>query len=121
MSATRPHRKRATHYHESAAFTSLLLGALIAVDTSRVRADEQQPPAPPADSAPLDFASARLTLEQNCADCHGTEEGEGGFSLTSVTDEASLGRHHETWARIRQRLADRSMPPADAEPLEISL
>ena len=73
------------------------------------------------DFAPLDFASASLALEQNCADCHGTEEGEGDFSLTKVADEASLGREHETWARVRRRLADHSMPPVDAEPLEIDV
>jgi mono/diheme cytochrome c family protein len=109
-------------YKRPAVFTRLLLGALISIGANSVRADEQQPAAlPPADSAPLDFASARLALEQNCADCHGTEEGEGGFSLTNVTDESSLGRNHETWARVRQRLADRSMPPADAEPQEVGL
>jgi hypothetical protein len=105
------------------ALFSLLLAAVVSVVASNVWADEQQEPVapPPADSAPLDFASARLALEQNCADCHGTEEGEGGFSLTNVADEASLGSHHETWARVRQRLADHSMPPVDAEPLETGL
>ena len=109
-------------YERSAVVSGLLLVALVSVGASSVRADEQQPAASAsAGSAAFDFASARLALEQNCADCHGTEEGEGGFSLTNVTDEASLGRNYETWARVRQRLADRSMPPADAEPLEISL
>jgi mono/diheme cytochrome c family protein len=101
---------------------SLLLGGSIFVGTPGLRGDEPQVAAPAAvEPAAFDFASARLAMEQNCADCHGTEEGEGGFSLTKVADETSLGREHETWSRVRQRLADRSMPPPDAEPLEIEM
>ncbi len=85
-----------------------------------MRADEP-PVAASADSVSLDFASARLALEQGCADCHGGEDEDGGFSLAKVADESSLGRDHETWLRVRQRLADHSMPPSDAEPIEIGL
>src|SRR5687768_5690217 len=92
-----------------AILTGILLGGLISALTSSVHGDEPPAAAAAMDAAPLDFTSARSLLEQSCADCHGTEEGEGDFSLTEVADEESLGREHETWARVRQRLADRSM------------
>jgi len=91
--------------------------------SSPVRADETTAPAAIGSEAapPLDFASAQAALAKGCADCHGEEEGEGGFSLAKVADEASLGREHDAWVRVRMRLADHSMPPTDAEPMEIGL
>jgi len=71
--------------------------------------------------APLDFPAAMQTLETGCADCHGGEGGDGGFSLAQVASEESLRLDHDTWLRVRQRLADHSMPPSDAEPIEIEL
>jgi hypothetical protein len=71
--------------------------------------------------AALDFPAAMLALEQGCADCHSEDDGDGGFSLAKVASEDSLHLDHATWLRVRQRLADHSMPPSDAEPIEIEL
>jgi mono/diheme cytochrome c family protein len=72
-------------------------------------------------AAALDFSAAQVALEESCASCHGGEEGEGGFSLAKLADEASLGREYDAWASVRMRLADHSMPPSDADPMEIGL
>ncbi|MDZ4783801.1 MAG: DUF1588 domain-containing protein [Planctomycetia bacterium] len=93
------------------------VAALFLVLTGNVVA-ETNTPAPPA---VMDFPAAILALEQGCAACHSEADGDGGFSLAKVASEDSLHLDHATWLRVRQRLADHSMPPSDAEPIEIEL
>lgn len=109
-----------TYFVRQAIFASILLSADVFVKTQVARADES-PAVAKAELVPLEFNAARLALEQGCADCHGAEDGDGGFSLAKVADESSLGNEYATWARVGQRLADHSMPPSDAEPIEIGL
>ncbi len=55
-------------------------------------------------------------LTVSCKDCH---EEESGFNVHHLKDEqASFYEKHELWEKVRQRLADHSMPPADGEPLD---
>jgi mono/diheme cytochrome c family protein len=56
-------------------------------------------------------------LENFCGDCHGDGMSEGGFSIDQIRDPSTLGDKFERWETIRQRLNDRSMPPADYDPL----
>lgn len=72
-----------------------------------------------ADEAPkMDFVVAQKMLEVSCADCHSGEEREGGFTLSKLTDSGAMGTHYDEWMNLRQRLADHSMPPDDAEPMD---
>lgn len=64
------------------------------------------------------FPDAAEVLRDACGDCHGGGAEEGGFALEQVGTKQSLGDEFERWQKIRQRIADRSMPPMDAEPLE---
>jgi hypothetical protein len=94
---------------------STFLAALAAESVGDGQADPADEPArlPPA----LDSDSATRLLAASCGDCHGGPEPEGKFSLDSLADADSLARRHDDWTRLRQRLADGSMPPDDAEPL----
>jgi len=108
----------------------VLAAALHLADASCVQADSgprNELPAttePTHDSAlerspPLDFTAARAALMQSCGDCHGECEGEGNFSLRPLVEEKSLVDASDQWMRMRNRLADGSMPPQDAEPLPL--
>lgn len=59
----------------------------------------------------------RELLLESCGDCHLGEDGEGGFSLDEFDDPASVSEDHRRWLEVGERIADRSMPPSDAEPL----
>ncbi|EAQ82523.1 DUF1588 domain-containing protein [Blastopirellula marina] len=74
--------------------------------------------APAEEASSIDFAAAQKLLATSCADCHGGAEGEGGFSLSKIADSGALGSHYDEWMKLRQRLADHSMPPHDAEPMD---
>jgi hypothetical protein len=67
----------------------------------------------------LDFRGAWRVLSRACGECHGDSDGEGGFSLEPIADEGSLAHGYGEWMRLRQRLADGSMPPDYAEPLAL--
>jgi hypothetical protein len=67
---------------------------------------------------PFSFGDAITILRTACADCHGPDVAEGDFSLRDAAERDSLGTQFSLWQNIRQRLADRSMPPPDAAPLE---
>lgn len=67
---------------------------------------------------PLDFAAAQAELVGRCGDCHSGEITEGEFSLTPLGSAESLVTDHDRWMQVRARLADGSMPPADAQPLD---
>lgn len=71
-----------------------------------------------ADVLIADFAQATSALSQACSDCHSADAEEGGFSLEELADAQSLSDHFERWQRVRQRIADHSMPPADSAPLD---
>lgn len=64
------------------------------------------------------FARTQQLLQQSCADCHAGGASEGGFSLEELQAETSLKDAFTRWQKVRQRIAERSMPPADAEPLD---
>ena len=79
-----------------------------------VRGDEADSPAP----VPLfDFAEASAVLKASCSDCHGGGAAEGEFALEELSDEQSLRERFERWQKVRERIADRSMPPSDAQPM----
>jgi hypothetical protein len=67
---------------------------------------------------PLAFAGATQLLHQSCGDCHAGGAEEGEFELEQISGEQSLASQFERWQKVRQRINDRSMPPADSEPLE---
>lgn len=93
----------------------------VIVCTSPSAADE--PAAAVATEAEADaeygFENATVVLQSSCSDCHGYGADEGGFSLDSIIENpGSLKADFELWQKVRERINDRSMPPADAEPLE---
>lgn len=85
-----------------------LVSPLYAAEFSPQAADSPQP---------YDFAAATLTLQQSCGECHAGGAREGGFALDEFTAESSLKDMFPRWQKVRQRIAERSMPPADAEPI----
>ena len=85
-----------------------LLAALALLAPAWVRGD---------DGRVVEFADAARVLQQSCSDCHGDGSDEGGFSLSHVESASSLDENFVGWQKIRERIVDRSMPPADAEPL----
>lgn len=80
---------------------------------------------PPVDAQPVDprpelsFEGATALLRTACADCHAAGAEEGGLALERVWEaEESLKSEFERWEKIRERVNDRTMPPADSDPLE---
>jgi hypothetical protein len=66
----------------------------------------------------FDFQQAAVLLTDSCADCHADGAEEGEFALESLLDDsASLADRFERWRKVAQRINDRSMPPADSEPM----
>ncbi|TWT33221.1 DUF1588 domain-containing protein [Blastopirellula retiformator] len=98
-----------THVPPVARLVALISAICLTLCAGQVNADET-----PA----IDFAAAQKLLETSCADCHSGDEGEGGFSLNHFTDSTAMGRQFDEWMKVRQRLADHSMPPDDAEPMD---
>ncbi len=99
----------------------MLLAASAAPRTAaddETTADEQVS-ASAADATAFTFDAARVALGRSCGDCHGDEEGEGGFSLGPLANEDSLRTHYDEWMHLRQRVADGSMPPDYAKPVPI--
>lgn len=74
-------------------------------------------PAPAEEPPELNFAGAQTLLKEHCVDCHDGEFGEAGFAIQSLDSQASLSDRLDRWKSVRQRIADRSMPPVDAAPL----
>jgi hypothetical protein len=69
--------------------------------------------------ADFDFKQATETLTQACGDCHANGAHEGEFSLDGILQsDRSLKDHFERWQKVRERINDRSMPPADVQPME---
>lgn len=67
------------------------------------------------------FELAKKLLQDSCSDCHADGASEGEFSLDLLlTNNNSLKDEFERWQKVRERINDRSMPPADVEPLEAS-
>ena len=69
-------------------------------------------------SSLLTFQKATQLLQAYCCDCHAEGSAEGEFGLEQISSPESLGSQFERWQKIRQRINDRSMPPADSEPLD---
>ncbi len=64
------------------------------------------------------FDQAIALLKTSCSDCHSDGADEGGLELERIWGaEDSLKFEYERWQSIRQRINDRTMPPADCEPL----
>ena len=85
----------------------------VAAADEEARADESTQP------EPFSFQAATQLMQQRCGDCHADGAEEGGFQLASVSTEATLSENFDQWHRIRARVLDGSMPPSDAEPLEM--
>ena len=80
---------------------------------------------PPVEAQPavprpeLSFEGATALLRTACGDCHAAGAEEGGLALERVWEaEESLKSEFERWEKIRERVNDRTMPPADSDPLE---
>lgn len=75
-----------------------------------------------ADAQPagqFSFEQASELLRSSCSDCHADGSHEGGFALEHVlASEDSLKQKFTRWQKIRERVYDRTMPPADSQPLE---
>ncbi len=56
----------------------------------------------------------RPFLTKYCLDCHGPEKQEGKLDLNGETSVVAVVRNHQTWEIVRERLAAKEMPPADA-------
>jgi uncharacterized membrane protein len=65
----------------------------------------------------LTFQAVSEILRQSCGECHAGGSEEGGFALAQVGAEDSLRSNFQRWQKMLQRITDRSMPPADGEPL----
>ena len=63
------------------------------------------------------FAEAADVLQANCSACHAAGGGEGGFSIDELAAPESLAAATDRWMTVRERIVERTMPPADAEPL----
>ncbi|PQO35495.1 DUF1588 domain-containing protein [Blastopirellula marina] len=101
-----PHQAR---YGAGSLRVALSTALVLAVCLAAVRADE---------APKIDFAAAQKLLETSCADCHSGPEGEGGFTLSDLAESSAMGAKYDEWMKLRTRLADHSMPPADAEPMD---
>ena len=53
-------------------------------------------------------------LEMYCADCHSGDEAEAGVML-DLMDSPDVAMQFEEWSTIVQKIADKEMPPEDAE------
>jgi hypothetical protein len=54
-------------------------------------------------------------LRKYCLDCHGDDEPEGEISFAQFADGPSASRERALWLKARTMLAQRRMPPSDAE------
>src|SRR5262245_25396035 len=63
--------------------------------------------------------SAKLTpvLTKRCAECHSGKDAEAKLDLSEPRTADQLRTEMKQWFRVMDRVADGSMPPADAEPL----
>lgn len=52
-------------------------------------------------------------LKQHCSDCHGSEDPEAGFSVTSLKTDIHAGEDLRAWTQIARRLKVGDMPPED--------
>ena len=96
--------------HHSVSQRQTLLGSVVLVGllmVSSKTAWSQEPD--------ISFSDVTASLNDYCRDCHGDGAEEGGFALEEVEEERSLADGFERWELIRQRIADQSMPPKDAE------
>ena len=62
-------------------------------------------------------ASLKPVLSQRCGSCHADGEKQGGFELSSLSDNLQDSAAFVKWERIYDRVQSGDMPPADAEPL----
>ncbi|MCC7374974.1 MAG: DUF1592 domain-containing protein [Verrucomicrobiales bacterium] len=55
----------------------------------------------------------RAFLTNYCVSCHGPEKKRGDLDVQPFLEEAALGKHRETWEKIRDALEAREMPPTE--------
>ena len=84
-----------------------MLWVAVAIMPSLARAD---------DSLVVSLDDALASLLQHCGDCH-QDSDEGGFALQDLESADSLGDQFQRWQQVRGRIVERTMPPADCEPL----
>jgi hypothetical protein len=70
-----------------------------------------------AERGAIGFAEASEILRASCSDCHAAGAGEGGFSIDEISTRESVDAATDRWMTVRERIVERTMPPADAEPL----
>jgi mono/diheme cytochrome c family protein len=67
---------------------------------------------PAADDAAV-AAGLRAFLAQHCAECHGSDEPEGGVALALPADDAGLLTERKLWETALRRIETGEMPPQD--------
>ncbi len=66
-------------------------------------------------SAPPLPEHASSFLQNHCIDCHDGPDGEGGFDLSSLTQDLENSASLAKWSRVIDRITSEEMPPADAD------
>jgi hypothetical protein len=74
-------------------------------------------PVSAAEKKPFDFAAAQQVFQEFCLECHDGASAEAGFAVQSLASADAMVKVLDRWHSIRRRVADRSMPPVDAEPI----
>lgn len=64
-------------------------------------------------SAAPDWNTARQVLSEGCYDCHSTRKMKGGVDLKRLDGDPSLEKEYALWEKVREVIADGSMPPED--------
>jgi hypothetical protein len=60
-------------------------------------------------------AVVRPFLKTYCLDCHGGDEPEAKLDLSGYASVNDVGKAHQTWATVLERIEAGEMPPEDAE------
>jgi hypothetical protein len=54
-------------------------------------------------------------LKTHCYDCHGKTDPEAGLSLEKYRQSSNIQTDFEVWEKVQRMIAERQMPPKDAE------
>ncbi|MEZ0276026.1 MAG: DUF1592 domain-containing protein [Roseimicrobium sp.] len=65
-----------------------------------------------AQAAP-DWKSAQHVFSETCYDCHNTKKAKGGVDLERLDADPSVEKEYALWDKVREVLADNSMPPEE--------
>ncbi len=68
-----------------------------------------------AAAEPLAYGQARALLERYCHECHAGDSSEADVDLAAVTSLDDMQRKPAVWQRVAEVVANREMPPKDAD------